>query len=229
MHYYFRPCSFAEMAEAFETASSMDDLWFENDSHRSSVLESMKYMFDNRLLVDVTICVNDRRFYCHRNVLAATSPYFRAMFTTSLLESHQNEIHIHEVDIESVVLVIDYAYTGSVRITKYNAQNLLVAASIFQITPIFEACARFMETQLEVANCVGIHYFAQVRTLTSSHLWFLVTKCAEWNNIIFKFALTSWSSLPLLFSLCFLFLTNKLEGRGWQMVKCKLHEFLRYS
>lgn len=34
------------------------------------------------------------RFSAHRIVLAATIPYFRAMFTTDMAESQQEEIHL---------------------------------------------------------------------------------------------------------------------------------------
>ena len=147
---------------AVDTEDASDAMHFEDEDHQSTFLEVMKSMYDSRELVDVTLCVQDQSFYCHRNVLAATSPYFRAMFTTDLTERRQERIHLHEVDPSSVELVIDYSYTGQIEITKQNAQNLLAVASLFQISPIHKACARFMETQLDVTNCVGIYYFAQM-------------------------------------------------------------------
>lgn len=143
-------------------ATLTDDICFENEAHQGDILSELKSMYDNQLLVDVTICVQERKFRCHRSVLAAVSPYFRAMFTINLIESKTDSIIIQEVDKESVTLIIDYAYTGCIKITRHNAQNLLVAASIFQIIPVIDACARFMETQLDVSNCIGIHYFALV-------------------------------------------------------------------
>lgn len=150
------------MSEVTMFGSTLDDVCFENESHHSNVLNELKSMYDTQLLVDVKICVQDQKFYCHRSVLAAMSPYFKAMFTTNLLESKTDSVLLHEVDKSSVTLIIEYAYTGCIHITRSNAQNLLVAASIFQIIPIVEACARFMETQLDVSNCIGIHYFASV-------------------------------------------------------------------
>lgn len=137
---------------------------FENDDHTSALLEEMKYLYDNNLLTDVTLRVEQLEFCCHRNMLAATSPYFKAMFTTRLTESKMDSINLYEVDAWSVKQVIEYAYTGKLEITKHNAQNLLAAASLFQISPIHTACAKFMETQLDAHNCIGIQMFAHVHS-----------------------------------------------------------------
>ncbi len=141
---------------------TVDAMTIENEEHKNTLLSNMKSLHDSRQLIDVTICIQDNEFPCHRNVLAATSPYFRAMFTTDLNESKQDRITILEVDAKSVQQVIEYAYTGCIEINKGNAQNLLAVASLFQIPPIHSACAKFMESQLDVSNCIGIHYFAQI-------------------------------------------------------------------
>ena len=152
----------------------MDCMYFENEDHHSSLLEVMKTMYDNAELVDVTLCIQDKKFSCHKNVLAATSPYFKAMFTTDLNESRQDTIIIYEVDSKSMLQVIKYAYTGRLEITKTNAQNLLAASSLFQISPIHRACAKYMETQLDTTNCIGIHYFASIHNCSE-----LKTKARE--------------------------------------------------
>jgi len=110
-----------------------DGMWFENDLHPNAALETLKVMYDSRQLTDVCVTVGNQKFHCHRVVLAATSCFFRAMFTTSLAESQQTDVKLHEVDAESVNALIDYAYTGRVRITQLNVQNLMIAASLFQV------------------------------------------------------------------------------------------------
>lgn len=139
-----------------------EQLMFSNLEHQTSLLQCMKSMYDDCQLIDVQLQIDEQTFDCHKNVLAATSPYFRAMFTTELRESKCSHVQLHEVDAECVQLIIDYAYTGELIINRGNAQNLLVAASLYQITAVKEACAKFMESQLDVSNCVGIHFFALI-------------------------------------------------------------------
>ena len=114
-----------------------DGMWFENDLHQNGILEMLKLMYDSHQLTDVCITVDNQEFFCHRAVLAASSCYFHAMFTSNLAESHQSDVRLHEVDAESVDALINYAYTGRVRITQCNVQNLMIAASLFQVNNVF--------------------------------------------------------------------------------------------
>ena len=168
-------CMFAgtltDMAQATEEEGSTDlskigafthFIHFRNDTHENSLLKEMKRLYDDDQLKDVTLCAGDLEISCHKNVLAATSPYFKLMFTLEMAESKKDKIEIFEVNEVSLKEIIEYAYTGRVKIMRSNAQNLLAAASLFQILPVQRACAKFMETQLDIHNCIGIHYFAEV-------------------------------------------------------------------
>ena len=110
-----------------------DERYFDCGNHPSDVLWQLKSMCESSELTDVCIIVDDRQFFCHRAVLAATSCYFRAMFTSGLAESRQSDVRLHEVDAESVAALIGYAYTGHIQITRHNVQNLMVTASLFQV------------------------------------------------------------------------------------------------
>lgn len=54
-------------------------------------MESLK---DDTDLTDVDIIINSRIFHCHKTILAAMSPYFRAMFTGGMMESRQKRINL---------------------------------------------------------------------------------------------------------------------------------------
>ncbi|KAL3874657.1 hypothetical protein ACJMK2_037639 [Sinanodonta woodiana] len=153
-----------DLSNLIQPGSNSHSVIFRHESHDSILMREMKKLYDENLLIDVTLSVEEFEISCHKNVLASLSPYFRLMFTLDLLESKQNRIELHGVDAKSVKYIIEYAYTGKLKITRSNAQNLLAATSLFQILPVQRACARFMETQLDVQNCVGIHYFAHIHS-----------------------------------------------------------------
>jgi len=151
-------------AAAFDAKHANDDgMWFENDIHQKGVLEMMKLMYDSHQLTDVCVTVDDQQFFCHRAVLAATSCYFHAMFTTSLAESRQSDVRLREVDAESVNALIDYAYTGRVRITQFNVQNLMIAASLFQVNQCYPLLMFFIcvssTVPMSILNFYFIYYF----------------------------------------------------------------------
>ncbi|XP_074662275.1 kelch repeat and BTB domain-containing protein 2-like isoform X2 [Tubulanus polymorphus] len=66
------------------------------------------------------------------------------------------------VDATALNLLIDYCYTGRLEIDITTAQGLLAASTLFQMLPVQTACAKFMETELDKSNCVGIYCFARI-------------------------------------------------------------------
>ena len=58
--------------------------------------------------------------------------------------------------------VMDYLYTGKAKMLSTTVQNLLSAANLFQLQDLKDGCAHFMGKKLDLDNCVGVHFFAQV-------------------------------------------------------------------
>ncbi|XP_023649747.1 kelch repeat and BTB domain-containing protein 8 isoform X1 [Paramormyrops kingsleyae] len=130
-------------------------------AHACNVLQQLKALYDEAQLTDIVVEVDHgQTFSCHRNVLAAISPYFRSMFTSGLTESSQREVRIVGVESESMRLVLDYAYTSRVMLSESNVQALFTAASIFQIPALQDQCAQFMVSRLDPQNCIGVFMFA---------------------------------------------------------------------
>lgn len=149
----------------------------EDTNHAQGVMKQLKLLYDCHLLGDVTIevqCEDDllehsgdtasgdtsQLFLCSRIVLASASPYFKSMFTVGLNESMQQRVVIRGVDGESMSVIIDYCYTGTVTITESNVQRLYAASNMLQLEYIREACSSFMTRRLDLANCVMILKFA---------------------------------------------------------------------
>ena len=67
------------------------------ESHAARALGGMESLRLARSLCDVTLIAGGQQFEAHRVVLAASSPYFRAMFAGGMEESRQREITIRHV------------------------------------------------------------------------------------------------------------------------------------
>ncbi len=115
-------------------------------------------------------------------ILAACSPYFRAMFTGELAESRQTEVTIRDVDETAMSILIDFCYTAYIVVEESNVQTLLPAACLLQVSvlggrlfqlfltlsyslslqleEIQEVCCEFLKRQLDPSNCLGIRSFA---------------------------------------------------------------------
>lgn len=135
-------------------------------------------------LCDVVIRVDNHDFVAHRAVLAATIPYFMAMFTgkiiftiyqnrvydnnviftVELAESKQNIITLREVEPEAIELLIQFVYTSTIEVREDNVQSLLPAANLLQLTEVRDICCEFLQEQLHPSNCLGIKNFADIHS-----------------------------------------------------------------
>ncbi|XP_035681516.1 kelch-like protein 24 [Branchiostoma floridae] len=122
--------------------------------HAASLLKGLQELRSDNLLTDVILCVSGKEIPCHRNVLAACSGYFHAMFCNGHRESQEHKVTIHEVSTNILQLLVDYAYTSKIKITEDNAVKLLEGASFFQIQPVHEACVTFVSNNLSSKNCL---------------------------------------------------------------------------
>lgn len=48
--------------------------------------------------------------------------------------------------------LVNFAYTGRVRITPANVQSLMMGAAFLNLAPILAACSNFLQTRLQVPN-----------------------------------------------------------------------------
>lgn len=134
-------------------------------SHSEGILQVFNEFRDSRLFTDVVISVQGREFPCHRAVLSASSSYFRAMFCNDHRESREMLVEINGILAEAMDSFLTYIYTGRAKITTENVQFLFETSNLFQITTLRDACAKFLEDQLDPCNCLGIQRFADAHSL----------------------------------------------------------------
>ncbi|XP_050827170.1 kelch-like protein 18 isoform X1 [Serinus canaria] len=117
-------------------------------------------------LCDVTLKVGDHKFSAHRIVLAASIPYFHAMFTNDMMECKQDEIVMQGMDPSALEALINFAYNGHLAIDQQNVQSLLMGASFLQLQNIKDACCTFLRERLHPKNCLGVRQFAETMMCT---------------------------------------------------------------
>lgn len=86
------------------------------------------------MLTDITLEVGHEVFYAHRVVLAAASPYFKAMFTGGLKECEMTRIPLQGVSPTAMARLIHFMYTGRIRVTENTVCQLLPAATMLQVS-----------------------------------------------------------------------------------------------
>ncbi|XP_068175296.1 kelch-like protein 10 [Antennarius striatus] len=109
---------------------------------------------DSECSQDTVICAGGVSFNVRRIVMCNCSPYFQALFCRHA--GDRTHFTIPGVSAEMMKIIINFAYSGSVSVTKNNVQDLLIAADYLIVTNIVEACNNFLEENLTPKNCIGV-------------------------------------------------------------------------
>lgn len=126
-----------------------------------NVLKEMNDFRKEGFLCDVTLNVRGVFLNAHRNVLAASSPYFRALFTSEMRESQDNSIEIKDLSTQVMEDILTYLYSGSVILTESNAIELTVAADYMFLPKLKQMGTKFVSENLTAANCLGVISIAE--------------------------------------------------------------------
>lgn len=144
---------------------------YREEQHYQNVCDSVGELWRQRALCDVNILVEDAEgrpkvsLPAHRVILAASIPYFRAMFTSDMQECSKDEVKLRDVDELGLKAIMGFVYSGKLEITKTNAQGVLSTASMLGLQSMVDACARFMVKHLSPSNCLGMRDFSAVYNL----------------------------------------------------------------
>ena len=130
------------------------------------ILHTLNSFRKSQTFCDVFLVVDNSRLPAHKVVLAASSPYFKASFTSELPGGKSGnefpvDIPAFLPDIESIEELLNYVYTGEVEISEENAKKLFVVADFYDILSLREACAEFLQINLKPSNCLAIQIFAE--------------------------------------------------------------------
>ncbi|KAL1478563.1 hypothetical protein MTO96_034991 [Rhipicephalus appendiculatus] len=126
-----------------------------HEAHLREAFQAMHCMQLKGQLCDVRLVAGGQSLLAHRLVLAASSPYFHAMFNSDMCEKAQAEVVIHDITFSALQQLVEFAYTGEIVITEGNVQSLLPAASLLQVGSVREACCAFLLGQLHPSNLPG--------------------------------------------------------------------------
>ena len=155
-------------------------------THHGHAFRVMNELRVREELCDISINVDGRHFHAHRVVLAGCSPYLRAMFTNGMLESEKSVVTIRGIDQETMLVLLDFMYTGTVCVSTDNVQALLQAASMLHLAGLRTYCSQFLQVHIDPGNCLG----KNVIRANTKHLYNICTTSAQrlrlWSNIVQK-------------------------------------------
>ncbi|NXE70324.1 ZBT8A protein, partial [Calcarius ornatus] len=133
----------------------------EISSHQSHLLEQLNEQRKQDLFCDCNILVEGKVFKAHRNVLFASSGYFKMLLSQSSKEMSQPTIATFEVfSPETFMVILDFVYSGILALTGQNVIEVMSAASYLQMTDILNVCKTFIKSSLDINEKEKDHYLS---------------------------------------------------------------------
>eukprot|EP00058_Branchiostoma_floridae_P007082 XP_002592570.1 hypothetical protein BRAFLDRAFT_118908 [Branchiostoma floridae] len=134
---------------------------YEDESYRQGFFDTIGDLQKAGVLQDVVLEVEGRRFPCHRLVLSAASPYFRAMFTSGMAESRQKTVVLQGLDAGVFGEILSYIYSGTLHVSLDKVQPLYQAADLLQLDYVRDTCSNYMVFNVDNSTCVDLYRFAE--------------------------------------------------------------------
>ncbi|XP_039441366.1 speckle-type POZ protein-like [Culex pipiens pallens] len=135
----------------------------------SEVLENYASLLSNEQLSDVTIHVDQKKFYAQRAILSVRSPVFAAMFQSGMQESALNRIVIEDIEPDVFEEVLRFIYVGKVKGLERMAHELLAAADKYVLDRLRKMCEGHLgrhitqETVLKTLALAGLYHADELK------------------------------------------------------------------
>ncbi|XP_064476473.1 actin-binding protein IPP-like [Ornithodoros turicata] len=143
---------------------------FRRRDHGSKLLSNLNDLREKGKFCDVELVLDSKTFSSHKAVLAASCPYFEAMFSSGLSEVNQKSVEIRGVNPSIFEQLLSFIYKGEIHITQENCQDLLSPANMLGLSDVVQACCDYLQRELHPSNCVGIFRFAELHSCTNLKL-----------------------------------------------------------
>ncbi|XP_028512851.1 kelch-like protein 18 [Exaiptasia diaphana] len=152
---------------------------FESRNHHDQAFEVFYDMRANSELCDITLKIGNLKFTAHKVVLAASSSFFRQKF------SSQDEVGSYEMSLpdflkpDAMAAMLDYLYTGYLRINTENMEDLLAVACFIKNEQVLHAILEKVLANVSISNCLRLQQIASTNNLTD--MQDKVERFIEWN------------------------------------------------
>jgi hypothetical protein len=120
--------------------------------------------FERQEFCDFEISCGDRNIKCHKAVLAARSPVFRAMLLNEMEESSKQKVEPRNFDYNTMNLVLRFLYKGQIESgpLEKNADAIFKAADYYEIIDLKKICEKVLIRKISIGNMLELLVLADM-------------------------------------------------------------------
>lgn len=121
-------------------------------AHQSNLLKQLNQQRHQELFCDCSVLVEGQLFRAHRNVLFASSGYFRMLLSQGsdgLSDSVNATFDVFSP--ETFTVILDFIYSGQLDLSSHNVIEVMSAASYLQMNNVINYCKNFIKSSLDIS------------------------------------------------------------------------------
>jgi len=122
------------------------------------------HSFEQQEFTDFEIVCEDRNIRCHKVVLAARSPVFRAMLLNDMEESSSAKVQPREFNSQTISLLLRFIYRGHLEqdMLDKHAEAIFKAADYYEITNLKQLCEKSLMRKVTIGNMLEMLVLADM-------------------------------------------------------------------
>ncbi|XP_064553796.1 protein roadkill-like [Drosophila montana] len=128
----------------------------------SKISDNFGKLFNNPKFSDVKIVTKGMEIYAHKNILAARSPVFEAMFSSATEENQRGVVTIDDMDPEVQTEMLRFIYTDHAPNLDKMSRDLLVASQKYSLPKLKAMCEKSLVATLSIENAAETLVFADL-------------------------------------------------------------------
>ena len=123
--------------------------------YTNGVLERLRQQRKlNPELCDMIISVDEQIYRVHKCLMIASCDYFDAMARSGMQETRTDKVELKGVTPQGINEVIDFIYSGELRLSLSNIADILRVVSHLQVQHALKLCEEYLIEETTVDNCI---------------------------------------------------------------------------
>ncbi|XP_078490326.1 kelch-like protein 12 [Ciona intestinalis] len=136
-----------------------------SDEYIGAMLEQLNGQRMDNTYCDFTICVGEKEYPVHQNILATRSEYFKTMFNSKMKEGLDKQVEIKEISNQCMERILDFLYTGKMRFSLQTVEETIRCASLMQLHDLLWHSSEYVATVFTMENCLHFHQLAKLHSM----------------------------------------------------------------
>nr|XP_039247550.1 kelch-like protein 18 [Styela clava] len=121
----------------------------DSKEHAVEILQQLNEYRKTGRHCDFRIKAGSEELPVHKNIVSASSDYFKAMLSHENVETKSGVVEIKEFDEVCVKKCVDFIYTGDAYVAKEKRETLMGVAHMMQLQRLCDSIAIFLEDDLD--------------------------------------------------------------------------------